>query len=349
MSTIKKILVIKLRAIGDVVMSSVVIPNIRAAYPDAQIDFLTQDFCRDAMSGHELLNELVVFERKAQAGLPFYRQWMMDFAFLKRIHRQRYDLVFDFFGNPRTAMISLFSHAPRRVGYDYRLRRYAYTVQVRSRADELHEVDWHLDALEAVGIPVVSRSLSFPLTDSAHCFAKDFFRCSGLDTKPVFGLNFSGGWPAKQWPLKKFSALAGELVSAFGVHVCIIWGPGELEQAERCAAASPVPVTLIPETDLKQLGAILSRLTLLVSTDSGPMHIAAALQVPCVGIFGPTHPDRQGPYGDQHVVVQKKDLDCLGCNRRDCDHRSCMHNLTVADVMTGVQDCVDKNRFFFKD
>lgn len=334
--TIRRILIIKLRAIGDVVLSTIVIDNLRRAFPQAAIDFLTEEASQQVVSGHPQLDQVVVLERKAIARLGAGEQLRAHFAFMRRIRTAGYDLVFDFFGNPRSALLTWWSGAAWRVGYDYRLRRNAYSVIVPSRAASLHEAEWHLDALTFIGIPVLSRHLSFALSAVAQEEAAAFWRQEGLEGERVMALNFSGGWAAKRWPLERFAELAGALVQRYRARILIIWGPGEFEQARQLAALAPVPVTLIPATDLKQLAALLQRVDLMISTDSGPMHIAAAVGTPCVALFGPTDPRLQGPYGAGHQIVTAAGVPCLGCNRTACDHTSCMTTLSVAEVLAGV-------------
>jgi lipopolysaccharide heptosyltransferase II len=333
---VRRILIIKLRAVGDVVLSTIVIDNLRRAFPGARIDFLTEEASQQVVSGHPQLDQVVVLERKAIARLALPAQVRANLAFYRRIRAADYDLVFDFFGNPRSALLTWLSGAAWRVGYDYRIRQKAYSIVVPSRADEVHEAEWHLDALTRLAIPVPSRHLSFARSAAAEGKAAAFWAEAGLEGALVVALNFSGGWAAKRWPLERFAELAGHLVHLYNAHIIAVWGPGERPQAEKLAALAAVPVILIPETDLKELAGILARADLMVSTDSGPMHIAAAVGAPCVALFGPTNYRLQGPYGPHHQIVVKDGLGCLGCNRTACDHISCMNSLTVKEVLAGV-------------
>lgn len=343
-SSIRKILVIKLRAIGDVVMSTIVIENLRRTFPQAQLSFLTEAPCKDVVLGNPNLHHVLVLDRKAKAQIGALARLQADWKFLQAVRHQQFDLVFDFFGNPRSALITWLSGAPWRVGYDYRIRQWAYNVVVPSRANELHEAEWHLDALRHLGIATESRHLMVTVDTVHRGFAKSFWRNAGLTSRPVVALNFSGGWPAKRWPIDRFAALATTLIEKYNVNILIIWGPGEQAEALRLAETCRHTVTLIPKTNLKELAAILEKVQLLISTDSGPMHIAAAMGVPCVAIFGPTNYRLQGPYGAGHEIVVKQGLDCLGCNRLDCDHTSCMQLLTVEDVMAAVERTLSRLR-----
>ncbi|HPG38467.1 MAG TPA: glycosyltransferase family 9 protein [bacterium] len=346
MNSINRILIIKLRAIGDVVLSTIVIKNLRSAFPNASIDFLTEDFCNQVVDGNPHINQVLVLYRKKNRSLPWYRRWQNDVRFLLHVKRQHYDLVFDFFGNPRSAFLTFISGARQRVGYDYRIRQLAYTTVVTSRAKEVHEAPWHLDALQAVGIPVISRELDVHINNNDQLFAAQFLEREQLTGQRLAAVNFSGGWPAKKWPLGNFAILAERITEQYQAKILVLWGPGEKPEAEELQKMCRVPLILIPETSLKQLGAILTKIQLLVTTDSGPMHLAAAVSTPCVALFGPTNYRLQGPFGACHEVVAKTDLDCLGCNRLDCDHNSCMQALTVDMVFSAVTRCVARNNLF---
>ena len=341
----EKILLIKLRAIGDVVMSTVVLDNLRAHFPHAQIDFLTEAFCRDLLIDHPVVRRVFVLPKKDRSVWLRLHRWKESLHLLMDIRREKYDLVFDFFGNPRSAWLTLFSGASHRIGYDFRLRSLAYNVVVPSRADQLHEVEWHLDALSAIGVPIVARNPR--LVVSSDCkIADHFWTQNRLAGKRIIGFNFSGGWPAKRWPLEKFAELAMLLQRDFAPHFVLIWGPGEKTAADQLQKMIGSSAIALPPTDLKELGCFLPRLDLLVSTDSGPMHIAAALGTPCVGLFGPTHPQQQGPYGEPHEVVCQNELSCLGCNRTDCPDIRCMLQLAPSRVLEAVHRCVKKNRLW---
>jgi len=343
---IKKILVIKLRAIGDVLLSTIVLENLRAAFPDARIDFLTERPGSQIVDGNPFLDHVVVLGHPGKNNNHWHNRLKYHVQFIKQIRNRQYDLVFDFFGNPRSALLTFISGAPIRVGYNYRIRQLAYNRVVKTRASYIHEAPWHLDALTALGIPVNSQKLSFYVNPRSKQFADEFWARENLNGKRVLALNFSGGWPAKRWPLERFAELAERIVNKYQTQIILLWGPGEKDDALKLQSLAKVKTRLIPETNLKQLGALLHKTDLLISTDSGPMHIAAAMFTPCVAIYGPTNYKLQGPYGDIHQIVYKDGLDCLGCNRLDCDILSCMNALPVDAVFAAVEKCVHKNNLF---
>ena len=346
MKSVEKILVIKLRAIGDVVLSTIVLENLREAFPVARIDFLTEKASKEVVFGNPVLNNVLIYDKRAISKMSFFRRIVENIRFIKTIRNLNYDLVFDFFGNPRSAFFTYASGARVRIGYDYNIRKWCYTNIVKSRANEIHEADWHLDALDAFDIPILTRRLNFEVGIGSQNFADNFWTQSGLDDKRVIAIHFAGSWPAKRWELDRFSHLIDLLGARYKAKILISWGPGEFDDAKRIQENAVYPSTLLPQTGLKQLAAILKKVDLFITSDSGPMHIAAAMETPCVALFGPTNPKLQGPYGEIHQVVTKPGLNCLGCNKLECDHLSCMKLLTVKDVISGVERCVRKNHLF---
>ncbi len=331
---VERVLVIKLRAIGDVIMATPVIDNLRAAWPQARIDFLTEKMCLPIVKDHPEIEEHLVFDRAALEKNSKIGALGQNLDFLRRLRRNRYDVVFDLFGNPRTALFTLATGAKYRVGYNFRGRKYAYNIVVENRGDRIHEVLFNLDALLAVGVPVTTTRLRVETGEEHKRFAGDFFRQAGLN-RAVVGLNVSGGWYTKKWPLQAFAGLADRLVEKYGVSILIFWGPGERDEATEVQKMMQQPSVLAPKSDLQQLAALLEKTDILISNDSGPLHLATAVGTRVVGIYGPTRPDLQGPWGDWHFVVRKDELDCLGCHGVTCRITShdCMQKLTVEEVL----------------
>jgi len=296
--------VIKLRAVGDVILSTPVLPNLRAAFPDARIDFLVERSCRDAVEGNEAVDRVIAFDKRGMNGARM----------LLELRRARYDMVIDLFGNPRSALMTFASGARYRVGYDFRGRSYAYNIVVKPRGAEVHNVEFNLDALRRIGVPVLPASPHFPLSAGDREFARREAERLGLTGRLAIGFNPGTNRPAERWPAERFGGLGRLLASRFGARICVFWGPGEKPLADEIAARIGEAAVVAPPTSLKLLGAMFERCSLVVSNDSGPMHIAAALGAPTVGIFGPVNPLLQGPYGEKARFVRKEGLSCLGCN-----------------------------------
>jgi len=326
-SDIRKILVIKLRAIGDVVLSTPVIRNLRSAFPESELDFLSETPSRDVLEGNPDLSSLLLFDPNHQNGLQLIRN----------VRSRRYDLVIDLFGNPRSALVALMSGARHRVGYRFGWRQFCYTAIVEPRGGEVHNVEFNLDALRRINVPIVLSAPSFPVKTESERFAEEFFSQSDLKSRAVIAFNPGGGWYTKRWRSHQFVELGKLIVERLEANILISWGPGELEDAQGTAGGIGNHAYLAPSSSLSQFASLMKRCSMLVTNDSGPMHIAACMGTPIVAIFGPTRPELQGPVGTRALVVRKTDLDCLGCNLTKCPiGNPCMEELSVEQVYSSV-------------
>jgi len=332
---VKSILVIKLRGVGDVLLSTIVTPNLRNAFPHAKIDYLTEPASVPVFTGNQFIDDVVVFDRKSMSGLDLIRL----------VRSKRYSMVIDLFGNPRTALVTRLSGAGIRVGYRFRGRSYAYNRIVEPRGGIVHNTQFNLDALESLGIAIIDRNLYFPVNSDDEMFINRFLEKEEIGDRNLVAINTSGGWSTKRWGLDRFAELADRIQSRHKVPIVIVWGPGEREEAEALSSRMTHRATLAPATTLKQLGALFQRCAFLVSNDSGPLHIAAAMGTPVVGIYGPTNPKLQGPYGAGHVVVRNETVPCLGCNLTACPiNHPCMKELSVDMVESAVERLLSINR-----
>ncbi|RPH36140.1 glycosyltransferase family 9 protein [bacterium] len=334
---IRSILIIKLRAVGDVLLSTVVTPNLRQAFPGARIDFLTEPPSADVLRGNPSIDETLVFNSAAMSGA----------ALIRMVRRRGYDLVIDLFGNPRTALVTRMSGARYRVGFRFRQRAYAYNIIVEPRGAKVHNTQFNLDALEAIGVPVIDRSPQFRYSHEDEEYVNRFAESAFEKERLIVGISTGGGWYTKRWGMAQYAELAERLVSEFGAQILLLWGPGQRPEVERLQSLMKSPSVIPPATSLKQLGALLQRCSYVVSNDSGPMHLAAAVGTPVLGIFGPTNPVLQGPYGPQNMIVRKEGLDCLGCNLTECPIGNiCMTELSVETVMDAVKELMVRNGLF---
>jgi len=332
---VQRILVIKLRAVGDVLLSTVVTKNLRLAYPRSQIHFLTERPSLEVLKGNPYVDDVLVYDRKTMNGL----------SLISAVRRRQYDLVIDLFGNPRTALVTRLSGARRRVGFRFRGRAYAYNILAEPRGDRVHNTQFNLDALVALGVPIQDSSLQFTFGDEDSRYVESFMPEDFSRGSFTVCINTGGGWYTKRWGLDRYALLADRLIEEFNARIVLPWGPGQMPDVEEINRRMKRAAFIPPATTLRQLGALLKRCTIVITNDSGPMHIAAAVGTPILAIFGPTNPALQGPYGGNHVVVRNEALDCLGCNLTACPiGHPCMLGLDVDTVMQGVRRLLANNR-----
>lgn len=331
---IRKVLVIKLRAVGDVVLSTVVLPDLRRTFQTARISFLTEPPAVPVVRSHPALDEVMVFDRNSMSSVELIR----------RVRSQHYDLVIDLFCNPRTALVTRLSGARYRAGYAFRGRRYAYNIPIIPRGDRVHNTQFNLDALSALNIDIQNRNIYFGFTSDDEGYVTEAVGRWNLEGRRLIALNTGGGWYTKRWQLEKFAELGDRISQIQGLAVVLPWGPGQRSEVETVAGLMKEKALIPPATTLGQLGALLKRCVAMVSNDSGPMHIATAVGTPVLGIYGPTNPLLQGPYGADNLVIRQEELDCLGCNLTACPiGHLCMKELTVDAVMDAFLMLLRKN------
>jgi ADP-heptose:LPS heptosyltransferase len=318
---VKKILVIKPGAIGDVLLCTPVIENLRHSFPDAVINFLTQSFCRDVLVGNPFLDRILTFD---------IGKGDSSYCLIKNINHQKYDLIIDLFGNPRTAIIVFNSDAPYRVGFRFNWRSLAYNIRVKPRSSLVHNIEFNLDALRALKLEIITDKPRF-YTNAVHEeFAGNFFKENGLIQDEVIGINPGGTWPTKVWYPEKYAELSKMFPAKY--KILIFWGYGkEKEEAENIRAMIGERALLIPEAGLKYMAALAKKCRLFISNDTGPMHIAWVSGVNTAAIFGPTNSNLQGPRSENSLVIKNETLPCLGCNLTqlsECpNEHKCMRDL----------------------
>lgn len=332
---VRSILVIKPRAIGDVLLSTVVLPNLRNAFPDARIGFLTEGAAGDIIRDNPYVDDPIIFHPARDSYL----------SLLRLLRSRRFDLVFDLFCNPRSAQMAFATGAPVRVGYPFRGRAWAYNVHVETRADRVHNTEFNLDALAAVDIPVTERRLCFPLPEDRLRRLGEALRPLRTRSGPLIALNPSGTWESKRWDLPSFARLGDLLAERHDANILLLWGPGEEDDVERILRDMQYPAHKAPPTTIGELGALLAHCDFTISNDSGPMHISASVETPTLGIFGPTNPLLQGPFGPRNAWVRLEGLDCLGCNLTQCAiGKICMRDLAPETVHAAFLAMMEKNR-----
>jgi lipopolysaccharide heptosyltransferase II len=316
-----KILLIRLREIGDVVFTTPAIHALRRRFPAAHFTYIVEPVAAPVVQHNRHIDELIVAPRRR--GL---RGLLADLALGRRLRAQRFDLAIDFHGGPRASLLTWVSGARERIGYDVTGRAWMYTTRV-PRPRELrarHSVENQWDLLRAIDIAPPDRASSAVemTTDpaAAGTVADRLARAGITRDHTVIVIHVSAGNPFRRWPLDHFVALAKRLADCDATRrVIITSGPSDREAAQDVIdRAGAVPAG---EFSLAELRALLDRAALYIGGDSGPLHIAATSTVPIVGLFGPTLPERSAPWRDPMFVSVSVDAGALPC--RPCDQRVC--------------------------
>ena len=342
--------------VGDAAMATPALRALRKRFPAAALVGVGRPFLRDLFAGSLWLDDLVDFDPRGSD--PSRRGW----PFLKRLRAARLDTAVLFSNSFRTALWAWASGARQRIGYD----RYGRGPLLTKRLFAKHEprsngkwwgrtkwqpspvLDDYLALAYALGCHEESLRLELDTTPADEQAAAQVWERLGLASSgPVVALNSSGAFgAAKLWPREYFVSLAKRIVNSLNQQVLVICGPQERELARSIAGecASPRVVSLADEQlSLGLTKGILRRCQLLVTTDSGPRHLAAALDVPTVSLFGPTHRAWSENYHPRAIDLQRS-VPCGPCQQRVCPlgHHQCMRELSVDEVFMAVQKLMSR-------
>ena len=295
----RSIIVVKLSAIGDVLHGVPTAVAVKRAFPRARIGWVVEGRAGDVLAGHPAIDHLF--------RLP--RGWMKSFAAIRGLRRQLRDfapdVALDLQGLLKSAVPTWLSGARMRIGHaapesrEQAWRFYTHSVE----AAESHVVDRNLHLLTPLGIRADEVAFDMPRWPVSRLRMQEWITSLRLPHAPAL-INPGAGWPSKIWPAERFAAVAREL-DRRGVPVIVVWGgDAERDAAGRIVAGSGGTAIMAPPTTLQDLGELCRLARVFISSDTGPLHLAAAVGTPCVGLFGPVPAKRNGPYGPGHRTVE---------------------------------------------
>jgi ADP-heptose:LPS heptosyltransferase len=337
---ISKILIIKFGGIGDLLLTTPVLPNLREAFPNAMINYLTMNNSRDILIDNRYINRVITYEPEEDGSL----------FLIRKIRKQKYDLIIDLFCNPRTALITYLSRAKYRFGYEFKGRKYAYNIMTKGRGGEIHNVEFNLDSLRRLEIPIKSKYINLSFNVVHEEFADKFYSDNNLTGNSV-GICATGGWESKKYKIKDYVDIINSIYQKHNVNFILFWGSEQEKQDCYFIRDNSKPkCILIPESPLKYMAAILKKCKAVISNDSGPLHIAVAVGTPVLGIYGPTNPFLQGPFGDKNLSVVNEKLDCLACNLLNCSIGNvCMTELSKDKILNTFENLIKINNIILND
>ncbi len=348
------ILIVKLSAIGDVIHTLPALNAIRSAYPSAHITWLIEEAAAPLIIGHPALDRVIVSRRKS---------WIRDLrkgqcksavreaaGLVQAIRDTAYDLVFDFQALLKSGVLIGLSRGRRKIGFGRGMEHQEHShlflnERVRPVDMNCHAILRSLMMLDAADIHSRNITYRLPIHDDDRKSLARLLELEGIgNSSPLICINPVAKWATKLWPNAHFAALADRLSERYRISPVFTGAPEDHETVQDILSRMSSPATdLSGKTSLKTLAALYESADVLISTDTGPMHLGAAVNTPVVALFGPTAPWRTGPMGDRHQVI-RTGLPCSPCFKRRCPTCDCMNHIRVEQVLEGVDRVITSQR-----
>ncbi len=342
MGTMNKVLLIRPRFLGDLILTTGLAEVFHQENPKAEVWVLTEKAYADTLQNHPKLAGVLAFDFARKNNLFYLLSFYSD------LRKHKFDVVLDLFCNLRTALFSFFSGASVRVGFEMRGRSWAYNVIAPPSSETLPSgrrpvVEAFLDQARALGLkPLFPYETSLGVTEDEKTYVRKLFERAGIKPgQKVVAMTPGASWPAKHWPLERFIEL-GFWLKRSGIRPLYLFGPKEADLVQEFETHMDKDWLLINQPNIRGLLAFIDGADALVANDSGPMHVGPAVGTPTLGLFGPGEPEIWFPYGKPHELAYAE-VGCSHCGLDDCSLMACMDHLEVKDIAKRVLALVGQN------
>ncbi len=343
-SKTKKILVIRLSAIGDVVRTVPAVYSIRQTFPDATIHWLVEDRCADILEGFPAVNALKQVPRRGWKKMGLLKRIPAVFRFIRELRREKYDLVIDFHGILKSGLYARFSGCGRRVGYSKPIAKEWNTLFINEKipavSGTISRYDRNFLLPRYFNSSASEINPGLPISDTDKKAAESFLAKYGIGIKTAVFLypGTSARGRYKRWEPGKYGKLADMIQLQLQLPVVVGWGPGEEKIVEQVLEASSTTPVILPPTKMKELAAFIAASQVFIGGDTGPMHIASLMGTPVVTIFGPSDPVINEPARFTSFRIVTVKADCSPCRNRKCSHLKCLTAITPEMVMKALKE-----------
>lgn len=342
----KKILIVRLDRIGDVVLSTPVIKALRDAYPDGHIAMMVRSFAREIVEGNPYLSEVIIYDKDRS-----HKGVIGNYKFIKELKKKKFDTAVVLHPTKRTHMVLMLAGIPERIGYDKKsgfllTRRIPHTKQFGMK----HEIEYSLDLLKYIGIKPSSKELYMPINSVSERKIETMLKENGVKgSDTIVVVNPGASCVSKRWNIGKFAEVSNRIAEKYGARIVIISGPADKNIGDKLASLITAGcINLSGKTGIGDIASLLRRTKLFISNDSGPVHIGCAVGVPVIAIFGRSDrglsPRRWGPSG-KHDRVLHKSAGCGICYAHNCRLAfKCLDSITPGEVLEAAEDILGRRK-----
>ena len=342
----QRILIVRLSAVGDTILSLPVLCALRKEYPNSRIGWVVGSGAADIVRGHDALDDLFVLTKNDLKSVKAY--W----AFLKRIREWQPTTLIDAQGLTKSALIGWYSGATRRIGlvkseFEGReLSTWLNNTLVTPTSE--HVVQRGLALLKPLGIENPEIEYRVPVSPAANQRVNEQVRelaGPNVELGPFAIINVGAGWVSKIWPAERYAAVAKHLKDRWNLRTMIAWGGSEERSlAEQVSILSGGAAIELPATSLLELAEWIRRSVLFVGSDTGPMHLSVAVDIPTVSLIGPMPIGRVGHFSEKHIAIQRESLTEKERNRRKTDTKP-MLSIQASDVIEACDEILTRRGF----
>lgn len=353
----KRILIVNVNWIGDVIFSTPFIKAVRDAYPDSHIACLLHPRCVDILKDSPRIDEIIIYDEDGQ-----HRGIIGKIKLVWRMRKSHYDMAFILHRSFTKALLTFTAGIKERVGYPTKHRDLLLTKVIDLPDHEIHKVEYFLNLARGYGINARENSYEFFVADKDKESLDKFLKQNGVEDKDRLVVLCPGGnWDPKRWPRENFALLADMLIEKLGVKIVLSGAGSDIGLVNSIKSMmKSTPIISCGLTTLKELGALLERADMVIANDSGPMHLAVAMKTNVIALFGPTSPELTGPYGNGNYMVLWKTKGCdpsagsgshpealegceVPCYDVTCTDNRCMKLITVGDVFKEAEKILTKD------
>jgi heptosyltransferase I len=328
----KNILIVKLSAIGDVIHALPVAAALKQSNPDCRITWLVEKPAYDLLTNNPNIDEIIIFDKPKFKSISGLLKNGPELSTL--LKSRKFDLAIDLQGLFKSAALTYLCGAPVRVGYcDMRELSWLVSKPICGAQKNEHVIERYLDVVRELGCQVIQPVWNIAATEAEKESVEEILACEGILKGTKFIVVAPGtNWASKCWAPEKYAGVAAVLDQEYDIVPVIIGGPKDSELARIIKKKCNRAIDLCGKTTLKQLSYVTQKSALFIGGDTGPMHLAVSMNAPVIALFGPTDPQRNGPYGQKNTVIHSGS-ECSPCFKRQCTPLKCMEAITVEEVL----------------
>lgn len=342
-TNINKILVVRLDHIGDVIFSTTVFEGLRKQFPSAKIMMMAGSWAKEIVQFNPNIDEVIVFDAPWFCRTRQRNKLKNIFQIIRKLRSEKFDLAFELRGDFRNIILLFFSRIKYRVGYGITGGGFLLNKMIEY-GKEKHEIEYNLGQLHSLNFPVYNKSLDIFVPSADDCYMEDLLKSNNvIHGDKLVGIHTGSGTGATRWPLDNYRKLTERLIRELNLKIVLTGGSNEKYHVEKLInEVSQQVLNFCGKTTLLQLTALWKKCLMVIGSNSGPVHLAAAVGTPIIMIYGGTNsPKRWGPLCSNSIVIQKN-VNCMYCEKKECTDLRCMKLITIDEVFEAVKTVINR-------